>query len=146
MTANRDFKRLVRARARKTGESYTAALRHLREHGERTVQHQDPARADDAKPNPFIVWDELATSERRLAEVRGVLAPLLDQPYFVRRVVDGDERNECGFCAQAPGDAHADGCPVLRKDELLGRRRPEGVRVMVARVPGGELQVHLDGG
>lgn len=30
MTANRKFKRQVRARAAKTGESYTAALRHLR--------------------------------------------------------------------------------------------------------------------
>ncbi|GIE76587.1 amidohydrolase [Actinoplanes philippinensis] len=30
MTANRSFKRRVRARAAKTGESYTAALRHLR--------------------------------------------------------------------------------------------------------------------
>ena len=29
MTANRNFKRLVRARARKTGESYAAALRHF---------------------------------------------------------------------------------------------------------------------
>lgn len=31
MTANRHFKRRVRDRARRTGESYTAALRHLRE-------------------------------------------------------------------------------------------------------------------
>jgi hypothetical protein len=30
MTANRHFKRRVRERARRTGESYTAALRHLR--------------------------------------------------------------------------------------------------------------------
>ena len=30
MTANRNFKRRVRARAAKTGESYTAALRHFR--------------------------------------------------------------------------------------------------------------------
>lgn len=33
MTANNGFKRLVRRRAAKTGESYTAALRHLRAHG-----------------------------------------------------------------------------------------------------------------
>jgi len=31
MTANRHFKRRVRERARRTGESYTAALRHLRQ-------------------------------------------------------------------------------------------------------------------
>ena len=30
MTANKHFKRLVRERARRTGQSYTAALRHLR--------------------------------------------------------------------------------------------------------------------
>ena len=36
MTANKNFKRRVRARAAKTGESYTAALRHLR--------HPDPKR------------------------------------------------------------------------------------------------------
>ena len=30
MTADKSFKRRVRARAAKTGESYTAALRHLR--------------------------------------------------------------------------------------------------------------------
>ena len=144
MTANRNFKRLVRARARKTGESYTAALRHLLERGERTVQHQDPGRADDAKANPFIVWEELATSERKLADVRAVLAPLLDQPYFVRRTVDGHERNECGFCAQALGDEHADGCPVLRKDDLLGRDRHEGVRFVVGRARGGERVVVPD--
>ena len=34
MTAKKRFKRLVRRRAAKTGESYTAALRHFREHVE----------------------------------------------------------------------------------------------------------------
>jgi hypothetical protein len=40
MTANKHFKRRVRDRARRTGESYTAALRHLREAKERPVQWQ----------------------------------------------------------------------------------------------------------
>ena len=35
MTANKHFKRRVRERARRTGESYTAALRHLRRSGAR---------------------------------------------------------------------------------------------------------------
>ncbi|MEV5573032.1 hypothetical protein AB0L06_23560 [Spirillospora sp. NPDC052269] len=41
MTANKNFKRRVRARARRTGESYTAALRHLRHEDaeERPMQH-----------------------------------------------------------------------------------------------------------
>jgi hypothetical protein len=38
MTAKKNFKRRVRARARRTGESYTAALRHLR--------HPDPKETD----------------------------------------------------------------------------------------------------
>jgi predicted amidohydrolase len=37
MTANRALKRRVRARARRTGESYTAALRHFRSHQGETV-------------------------------------------------------------------------------------------------------------
>ncbi|WP_345367114.1 hypothetical protein [Actinoallomurus liliacearum] len=42
MTANKHFKRRVRERARRTGESYTAALRHLRrsEAKEHAVQWQ----------------------------------------------------------------------------------------------------------
>ena len=42
MTANKHFKRLVRDRARRTGESYTAALRHSRRHkaGEHLMQRQ----------------------------------------------------------------------------------------------------------
>ncbi|MCO5997587.1 hypothetical protein [Actinoallomurus rhizosphaericola] len=42
MTANKNFKRRVRERARRTGESYTAALRHLRrtEAEEQSVEWQ----------------------------------------------------------------------------------------------------------
>lgn len=40
MTAKKRFKRLVRARAAKTGESYTAALRHFRAHpGDGPMHH-----------------------------------------------------------------------------------------------------------
>ena len=44
MTANRDLKRLVRARTKKTGESYTAALQHLRRGAaeKRSAPHQPP--------------------------------------------------------------------------------------------------------
>ena len=56
MTANKRFKRLVRARADKTGESYTAALRHFARppEGSTTVATTfEPARLDD------ITWDEV---------------------------------------------------------------------------------------
>jgi hypothetical protein len=46
MTANRHFKRRVRERARRTGESYTAALRHLREAKEQPVQWQRIEKSD----------------------------------------------------------------------------------------------------
>lgn len=41
MTANRTFKRRVRARAAKTGESYTAALRHFRPNPKGQTMEQD---------------------------------------------------------------------------------------------------------
>ncbi len=41
MTANRKRKRLVRARAARTGESYTAALRHLRLRKEAAMPSND---------------------------------------------------------------------------------------------------------
>ena len=48
MTANKNFKRRVRDRARRTGESYTAALRHLRQLDvkEPTVQWQRIEKTD----------------------------------------------------------------------------------------------------
>lgn len=45
MTANRSFKRRVRARAARTGEAYTAALRHLRTTEGATVPTQPPSTA-----------------------------------------------------------------------------------------------------
>jgi 2-polyprenyl-3-methyl-5-hydroxy-6-metoxy-1,4-benzoquinol methylase len=57
MTANKRFKRLVRARAAKTGESYAAALRHFAPTSERgqimTTTILDPATFDD------IAWDHI---------------------------------------------------------------------------------------
>ena len=50
MTANRNFKRRVRARAAKTGESYAAALRHVR-----------PAKQGDTMPEVNLV--KLATAQ-----------------------------------------------------------------------------------
>lgn len=46
MTTRKRFKRLVRARAAKTGESYAAALRHLRD----TSPREDPMSHKDDIP------------------------------------------------------------------------------------------------
>nr|WP_232303804.1 hypothetical protein [Pseudofrankia sp. DC12] len=56
MTANKEFKRLVRARMRRTGESYTAALRHLRR-----ISTEGPAMPEPVLPE--IVWRRVAKLE-----------------------------------------------------------------------------------
>src|SRR5690348_7458007 len=60
MTAKRRFKRHVRERARKTGESYTAALAHVRQRPEREQSMSDQVSdahdgAGDAALGPVIV-------------------------------------------------------------------------------------------
>jgi hypothetical protein len=55
MTANKHFKRKVRERARRTGESYTAALRHLRHDnaGEHLMQsHPHPTQCHPVQCHP----------------------------------------------------------------------------------------------
>jgi hypothetical protein len=70
MTANRNFKRLVRARARKTGESYAAALRHFERRDAEERPMADPALRRVEKPEyGFAVsvpeeWRELSPDAR----------------------------------------------------------------------------------
>jgi hypothetical protein len=53
MTANKHFKRKVRERARRTGESYTAALRHLRHDNAREyLMQSDPVQGDPVQGDP----------------------------------------------------------------------------------------------
>lgn len=53
-----------------------------------------------------------------VAELRAVLAPLLDEPWrTIANYGEPDER--CVFCDET--DPHAPDCPVLRRDALLGR-------------------------
>lgn len=61
-------------------------------------------------------------------ELRAVLAPLLARPY-------ADDRDGCLFCESTLSwldydadlvDEHRPGCPVLRRDALLGREAPRG--------------------
>lgn len=63
--------------------------------------------------------DERDELNRQIATLRAVLAPLLDNP------VDLQEGRECLFCGQRAyrleSAGHADHCPVLRRNELLGR-------------------------
>ena len=53
MTANKDLKRLVRARMQKTGESYTAARRHFRHHAEEHAMSRTP---DPSSPYLFVTY------------------------------------------------------------------------------------------
>jgi catechol 2,3-dioxygenase-like lactoylglutathione lyase family enzyme len=53
MTADKDFKRIVRERAKRTGESYAEALRHLRAHdaAERAASKEPTVRITRAFPD-----------------------------------------------------------------------------------------------
>lgn len=59
----------------------------------------------------------------RIEALRAVLAPLLDEP--AERWNDEHKAMECLFChgtnVGEPEDYHKPNCPVLRRDELLGR-------------------------
>jgi uncharacterized protein YndB with AHSA1/START domain len=55
MPTNKDFKRLVRSRMRKTGEAYTTARAHLLRH-----RPQQPAPATAARPAPASSYEQLA--------------------------------------------------------------------------------------
>lgn len=61
----------------------------------------------------------------QLAAVRAVLAPLLDDPWewgaWEELVTGGRPLLICRFCDAPKGHAHWPDCPVLRRDELLGR-------------------------
>ena len=62
--------------------------------------------------------------DETIAELRAVLAPLLDNPFRdLWTYSDPDET--CVFCEHVglafDRQSHEPGCPVLRRDELLGR-------------------------
>lgn len=73
---------------------------------------------------------DAADAAEQRDSLRAILAPLLDNPY--RTIANyGDPYEECVFCEcvpeshypYGPNDRkdHEPDCPVLRKDELLGR-------------------------
>ncbi|MEV0403254.1 hypothetical protein [Actinoallomurus sp. NPDC050550] len=82
MTANKNFKRRVRERARRTGESYTAALRHLRrlEIRERSVHWQRVEKSDFG----YAVHVPQSWEERE--------PNLKNSPWETARFVDPDDR------------------------------------------------------
>ena len=62
------------------------------------------------------VADHLDRQALTIADLRAVLAPRLDDPWAN---FDGDLY--CFWCYQGDHAQHDPDCPVLRKDELLGR-------------------------
>ena len=60
-------------------------------------------------------------AERERDELRAILQPLLDQPI---RFVGEPASNECIFCEADSAwhdPHHRPSCPVLRRDQILGR-------------------------
>jgi predicted amidohydrolase len=76
MTANREFKRRVRARAAKTGESYTAALRHFR-----------PTPPGDVKLEAEIKRVRLAVAQSTVREDPRDRAELRESGRDLRRLI-----------------------------------------------------------
>jgi hypothetical protein len=120
MTTNKDFKRLVRARMRKTGEAYTAARVHILEKP-RTDWKPAPA-------NASIDYAALARmSDRTLQEKTGcnweryVGAAEIDPPRMARRhdrrrLVDAEGRRQDRRCHRTH-EAHEQG--RRRSDEAV---------------------------
>lgn len=90
MTANRAFKKRVRARAAQTGESYTAALRHIRSDQGATVPTTEPTHPTEipsvriavAQTTPLEDPRDAAGMHSRGAEIRALM----------RRAHDGGAR------------------------------------------------------
>ena len=67
--------------------------------------------------------DDIPVLVDKVTELRAVLAPLLDRPFIAGQ--DGDACVWCLGLDDGLGDAnHEPDCPVLRKNELLGRASP----------------------
>lgn len=105
MTANKDFKRRVRARARRTGESYTAALRHLRrvDIQERMVQWQ---RVD--KPEFGYAVDVPAGWIERPPNLK-------NSPWETARFADPDDRRHSVIVFRGPGWGRRDAVEVAER-------------------------------
>jgi hypothetical protein len=64
----------------------------------------------------------LRSKKEVIAEMRAVLAPLLDEPFYIDPFHQ-PVRMVCVVCRTVQGHSveHAPDCPVLRRDALLGR-------------------------
>lgn len=84
-------------------------------------------------PSPPELAIRIGELEEEIAELRAVLAPLLDGPHWYTdpsRPIDregriiGNFRVMCAFCRCRPHESHKPDCAYLRRDALLGRAQP----------------------
>jgi hypothetical protein len=92
----------------------------------------DRARLLDANGQPVALGQadlfppvriaEIMAALTMIAELRTVAAPLLDEPFYIDPF-HRPARMICVFCRTVQGHSvvHAPDCPVLHRDELLGR-------------------------
>ncbi|MGH9123108.1 MAG: VOC family protein [Acidimicrobiales bacterium] len=71
MTERKDFKRVVRARARHTGESYSPALRHVRNAGQSAGSHEEDRRISITRTIPDIRSTKIEATTVFYTEVLG---------------------------------------------------------------------------
>ena len=79
MTERKDFKRIVRARARRTGESYSSALRNVRNARHTTGSHEEDRPIAITRTIPDIRSTKIANTTRFYTELLG----------FDTRITDG---------------------------------------------------------
>lgn len=94
------------------------------------VQHYAPTLAEGAATFIANAREDVPALIDAVAELRAVLAPLLDEP-----IIDvAGEFEVCRFCGEGDSNAfgrtsaHAPECPVLRANELLGHQSVNRVR------------------
>jgi predicted amidohydrolase len=85
MTAHRNFKRRVRARAAKTGESYTAALRHFRP----TLSGED---MPETTTNPLRIAVAQSTVRQDPTDVAGLRASAAEVRGFMKEAAEAGAR------------------------------------------------------
>jgi catechol 2,3-dioxygenase-like lactoylglutathione lyase family enzyme len=158
MTANKDFKRIVRAKAERTGQSYSAVLQRLRTGGQRSSQEKRPMTI--VRTVPDIRALDLSASRSFYQDLLGFKA-VMDQDGMLMFASPSDPKQQVtlnGDAAESaalpPGfamdvgypesvdEVHAraidQGCIIVEplEDKPMGIRRfslldPNGVRITV---------------
>lgn len=146
MTERKDFKRVVRARARRTGESYSSALRHVRNARPDAGPHEEVAAVAVTRTIPDIRSTKIENTTRFYTELLGFKARVVDGRVisFVSPTDPAVEvtLNRDGFTLPPGFTVEIDS--VAAVEALYERRHAAGVRTIEDLPPGGRQFSVLD--